>query len=147
MSNCSKIYIAHLRKSSVASRCCHLMNINNCQGDGNPHSKKDAKLRYAELFAYVRKPFCKYFAANMEALLYEQQASLLILDIFEAPSTFQIFKVFVFFPHLCSGAHQKSWCEIQFLKILTASNALAVLSITSWPIQIWHEFIGSWLNS
>ncbi|MCP9261696.1 Pumilio domain-containing protein 12 [Dirofilaria immitis] len=54
-------------------------------GDGNPYSKKDPKLRYAELFSYIQKPFCNYFAANMNALLFENHASLLVLDILEAP--------------------------------------------------------------
>ncbi|KAM3719404.1 Pumilio domain-containing protein [Dirofilaria immitis] len=60
-------------------------------GDGNPYSKKDPKLRYAELFSYIQKPFCNYFAANMNALLFENHASLLVLDILEAPTDLDFF--------------------------------------------------------
>lgn len=67
-----------------------ILKIKMFQGDGNPYSKKDSKLRYAELFSYIQKPFCNYFAANMDALLFESHASLLILDMLEAPSTFNM---------------------------------------------------------
>ncbi|VDK75674.1 unnamed protein product [Litomosoides sigmodontis] len=60
-------------------------------GDGNPHSKKDPSLRYAELFSYIQKPFCKYFATNMDSLLFENQGSLLVLDMLEAPSDLDFF--------------------------------------------------------
>ncbi|CAG9537190.1 unnamed protein product [Cercopithifilaria johnstoni] len=60
-------------------------------GDGNPYSKKDSKLRYSELFSYVQKPFCNYFAANMDALLFESHGSLLVLDMLEAPTNLDFF--------------------------------------------------------
>ncbi|EJD75872.1 pumilio domain-containing protein 12 [Loa loa] len=60
-------------------------------GDGNPYSKKDSKIRYGELFSYIQKPFCNYFAANMDALLFESHASLLILDMLEAPTDLDFF--------------------------------------------------------
>ncbi|VDN01718.1 unnamed protein product [Thelazia callipaeda] len=55
-------------------------------GDGNSNSRKDPKLRYSELFAYVRKPLCVYFAQNMDFLLSNHHASLLVLDMLEAPT-------------------------------------------------------------
>ncbi|VIO93715.1 Uncharacterized protein BM_BM7594 [Brugia malayi] len=60
-------------------------------GDENPYSKKDSKLRYAELFSYIQKPFCSYFATNMDVLLFESHASLLILDLLEAPTDLDVF--------------------------------------------------------
>ncbi|KAL3994448.1 CPL (NUC119) domain family protein [Acanthocheilonema viteae] len=60
-------------------------------GDGNPYSKKDSKLRYAELFSYIQKPFCNYFAANMDTLLFESHGSLLVLDMLEAPTGLDFF--------------------------------------------------------
>ncbi|VDN31762.1 unnamed protein product [Gongylonema pulchrum] len=62
------------------------------EGDGNPYSKKDAKLRYAELFAYVQKPLCTYFASQMDVIIYESRASLLVLDMFEAPTNLDLFE-------------------------------------------------------
>uniref|UniRef100_A0A8R1XL68 CPL domain-containing protein n=2 Tax=Onchocerca volvulus TaxID=6282 RepID=A0A8R1XL68_ONCVO len=61
-------------------------------GDGNPYSKKDPKLRYAELFSYIQKPFCNYFATNMNALLFDNHASLLVLDMLEAPTDLDFFE-------------------------------------------------------
>uniref|UniRef100_A0A1I8EEY0 PUM-HD domain-containing protein n=1 Tax=Wuchereria bancrofti TaxID=6293 RepID=A0A1I8EEY0_WUCBA len=60
-------------------------------GDENSYSKKDSKLRYAELFSYIQKPFCSYFATNMDVLLFESHASLLILDLLEAPTDLDVF--------------------------------------------------------
>uniref|UniRef100_A0A0R3RX93 PUM-HD domain-containing protein n=1 Tax=Elaeophora elaphi TaxID=1147741 RepID=A0A0R3RX93_9BILA len=60
-------------------------------GDGNLYSKKDSKLRYAELFSYIQKPFCNYFTANMDTLLFEGHASLLVLDMLEAPTDLDCF--------------------------------------------------------
>uniref|UniRef100_A0A915PVW4 PUM-HD domain-containing protein n=1 Tax=Setaria digitata TaxID=48799 RepID=A0A915PVW4_9BILA len=61
-------------------------------GDRNPYSKKDSKLRYSELFSYIQKPFCNYFTENMDAVLCENHASLLVLDMLEAPTDLDLFE-------------------------------------------------------
>jgi len=53
------------------------------KGDDNPHSKKDKKDRYAELWECVSSALVTFIAANMRDLLFETSTSLLILNVLE----------------------------------------------------------------
>ncbi|VDM28809.1 unnamed protein product [Toxocara canis] len=53
------------------------------KGDNNANSKKDAKERYAQLFAGIAKPLLTFIVANLNELLFDSLTALLVLSVLE----------------------------------------------------------------
>jgi len=53
------------------------------KGDDNPHSKKEKKDRYSELWECVSSALLTFIAANMRDLIFETSTSLLVLNALE----------------------------------------------------------------
>lgn len=61
------------------------------QGDNNEHSKKEAKVRYAELFAALAENLYPYLAANLQSLIFEQNRAKFVVACLETTSEHDLF--------------------------------------------------------
>ncbi|CAJ0576073.1 unnamed protein product, partial [Mesorhabditis spiculigera] len=68
-------YIAHPRDGRSMD---HALIKELERGDGNEHSKKEKKDRYAEIFEQIANPLLTYCAANMDELIFGQMAPVTV---------------------------------------------------------------------
>ncbi|WKX94782.1 hypothetical protein Q1695_011780 [Nippostrongylus brasiliensis] len=61
------------------------------EGDSNPHSKKEKKDRYAEIYKCIQESLYTYVAANMEALIFEHNKPKFVAACLETTSTYDLF--------------------------------------------------------
>ncbi|KAK5964390.1 hypothetical protein GCK32_017716, partial [Trichostrongylus colubriformis] len=60
-------------------------------GDSNPHSKKEKKVRYAEIYRSICEALYAYLASNMESLIFEHNRSRFIAACLETTSSYDLF--------------------------------------------------------
>ncbi|KAK5984359.1 Pumilio domain-containing protein 12 [Trichostrongylus colubriformis] len=61
------------------------------EGDSNPHSKKEKKVRYAEIYRSICEALYAYLASNMESLIFEHNRSRFIAACLETTSSYDLF--------------------------------------------------------
>ncbi|VDP05264.1 unnamed protein product [Heligmosomoides polygyrus] len=61
------------------------------EGDSNPHSKKEKKDRYAEIYKAICEPLYTYLSANIEELIFEHNKPKFVAACLETTSAYDLF--------------------------------------------------------